>query len=326
MQDFIQTAWAPDGAREMSPPDRRREAGRPSFTQLSAAVPGFEQHGLLFVNGYLTCDADRSRWLQGFRELGWRGNIFLLDWDTGGQCLPHFRGAMLGTAVGVEVLSWGLLLVPGIGSLIATSRAARWGFRAAKAVTYASTLGYGLHDHWQQHNQVAQREGLRLGAFLAEQRPAWGAKELHLVGMSLGSKIIYEALRVAAGNPTPAPVADHVVLLAGALSAARSWSTPMRAVSGKIHNLYSRRDGVLKYGFVAAEGDVPIGLAPIEPDPNVGESPTGTELRTRIENIDVSHLIRAHADYEELLGRLPLNFEMSDPAPTKLLLGPARVQ
>jgi hypothetical protein len=281
----------PMGLRESHKP---HTVDRPSLQQLAPAFEGCAGRSILFVNGYLTSDGDYSQWLLGFRRQGWRGAVYVLNWDAGGQCAPHFGGAVVGTAVGIEVLAWGLTLLPGVGPVMAASRAAGWGFRAAKAATYVGTLRSGLLEHWKQQDQMARIEGQRLGEFLSHGRPTWAKDELRLAGMSLGARVIYEALCTATASGQS--VVDDVDLFGSAVHVSHGWSSALQSVSGAVRNFYSRKDRVLKHGFVAAEGELPIGLSPITD----GGRPHGRARPAwpnRFENIDVTDLVRNHSDY-----------------------------
>jgi Protein of unknown function (DUF726) len=91
-------------------------------------------------------------------------------------------------------------------------------------------------------------------------------------------------------------IIDSVYLLGGAVGRAGTknednWGQAARAVSGKVHNCYSRNDRILKFLYRGASGmrSVPIGTHPI------------LSNSRRIKNWDFSDIVTGHNQWKLVL-------------------------
>jgi hypothetical protein len=134
---------------------------------------------------------------------------------------------------------------------------------------------------------------MRLPRLLRELNEA----QVSLIGISAGARIIYHAL--SSGDLNDIEI-QNAVLLGGAIrrrGESKDWSAAARAVSGKLVNVYSKRDVVLATAYKATNlGKSPCGLGPIK-----AEDP-------RIVNIDATQVVRggflhlaAHSRYRAAL-------------------------
>ena len=224
-------------------------------------------------------------------------------------------------------------MIPGLGPLVAVNKAVRWSWRAFRCATYLGTLTTGLRGHWRQHVRQAVLSGKELGDHLIHDDPEWAAGELRLAGHSLGTRVIYEALRTSAHHGTK--IVDHVDLYGGTVPAqCDNWSTALTAVRGKVRNFYSRNDEVLQYLFVPTERVAPIGLGPVQVKPitevkldddaevdsadrDAGErNNLNTILRrpSPVQNYDVTDLVLNHADYQAKICRERFSLAVESPA------------
>jgi len=112
--------------------------------------------------------------------------------------------------------------------------------------------------------------------------------KIDLFGHSLGARVIFYALQVLSTKDEV--FIENVYLFGGAQERKdiSGWANASKSVSGKIYNVYSSNDKVLKILYQAGTlGSSPIGLKPI------------TLETDDIVNLDASEWIDGHSDYHQ---------------------------
>ncbi|QGJ70086.1 Hypothetical protein PBC10988_17750 [Planctomycetales bacterium 10988] len=280
---------------------------QPSFELLSPAQAGHEGRALLFVNGYLSDNMDCREWVESFRKAGWQGNIVVLRWKSGGRLRRHIGKTVLQSLILNELLFRGVAHFSGIGPVWESYRMLNLLYAASVAwhlgVGSATIAASGL-VHWKKWSKSANREGRRLARYFChdwqDARPEWAAQELRLVGFSLGCQVVFRALhdmaQFQASQPSPLEhLPCRVDLYGGAVRQSEDWQTATQAVSGTIHNYYSRTDQVLGKMFTWASQGPSIGHRPLLP------AASNTLSSTKIQNIDVTQYVPSHLGYQKRL-------------------------
>lgn len=241
---------------------------RSSF-QLEPLQPVVESdRTLLLIHGYMNnhdAKADYKEYVQALSAAGWSGNVFGLYWDAGAlaETIHQLAGRL--TTIAIPL--------PG-----------PW------KATQAIRLGWAAHallEHWQEACDRADAVGTRLGESLAEERLDLPGRHYWLVGHSLGCRVICQALRIA-----ERPVVQEAWLFGGALPVAQSRFFATQSVRGRVLNVYSTNDPILRYLFRFVAFCSPIGLGPI---------PKKRRQHRRIYNLNGSALVRDHFSYEKVI-------------------------
>jgi pimeloyl-ACP methyl ester carboxylesterase len=126
----------------------------------------------------------------------------------------------------------------------------------------------------------AQKTGRILASVLQER--VLGRRPVTLVGFSLGTRVVVEALHALREAEAPGLV-DSVVLLGGATPRSRLTPELREMVAGELVNVYAENDWVLATLFRAAELANPIGLGPSEVDGVI--------------DVEVTDLVTGHLGY-----------------------------
>jgi pimeloyl-ACP methyl ester carboxylesterase len=131
---------------------------------------------------------------------------------------------------------------------------------------------------------VACDRSLKAGKALAHclQTRAWGARPVTLIGFSLGTRVITEALHHL--GPQSKAFVHDVVLMGGAVPVGDQviQSAP-RAVAGSVLNVFCDSDWVLAYLFRATSFSSAIGTRAID--------------HPGVLNLDVSNIVTGHLGY-----------------------------
>ena len=112
--------------------------------------------------------------------------------------------------------------------------------------------------------------------------------KIDLYGHSLGARVIFYALQALSTKDKV--FVENVYLFGGAQERKDNagWTNASKSVSGKIYNVYSSNDNILKIFYRAGTlGSSPIGLKPIKSETD------------KIVNLDASEWINGHSDYHE---------------------------
>ncbi|GAM22144.1 hypothetical protein SAMD00019534_053190 [Acytostelium subglobosum LB1] len=141
----------------------------------------------------------------------------------------------------------------------------------------------------------------KAGRILAQQilDGTFGKRPLTLIGTGMGARLVFYCLeelnRLSASDPFATSYVEMAVFIGSPIPCdPKRWSNLSNVVSGRIVNMYSPKDVVLKYicrsAHFFSDGLFPAsGVAPIH-------VPT---LSLVIENVDVSCMVKRHLDYEK---------------------------
>lgn len=130
----------------------------------------------------------------------------------------------------------------------------------------ALTVDANADNPWMQAKALAAKAGQVLGTLLAQR--VLGNRPVTLVGYSLGSLVIFEALQhLASLAPSQMRVAGLIqdVYLFGAPVPAdeRAWASARRVVSGRLVNGYAAQDYIL--AVLARVSEMSWGVAGLQP-------------------------------------------------------------
>ncbi|TPX30953.1 hypothetical protein SmJEL517_g05629 [Synchytrium microbalum] len=128
-----------------------------------------------------------------------------------------------------------------------------------------------------------------------------GGRPVTLIGYSLGARVIYYCLRELAHEPhgLGLGLVENVYLLGAPVPAdVKKWAAAATAVSGRIVNGYSKTDWLLAFLFRAA--DLTTGVAGTRPV----EIPDLGGIKSRVENVELSHIVAGHLNYKERLPQI----------------------
>lgn len=226
-------------------------------------------HVLVAVSGFLSQRADFVNDWSVLTEVFPRSQAFALQWES--KALLD-----LGRSIGAAGVKAGL----GLAARAAARHASRL---AAEAVALPAALlgALGIIDNpWHVASDRAEKAGRALAQCLRDR--AWGARPVTLVGFSLGTRVIAEALRDLGSDASG--FVHHAILLGGAipLDAPVIVSAPS-LVAGSVVNGFCDSDWVLALLFRAAEWRRPIGLGEIN--------------RDGVINVDLSSVVTGHLAY-----------------------------
>lgn len=152
-------------------------------------------------------------------------------------------------------------------------------------------LSYLIDNPWTVSMARANAAGLILADSLIDRN--LGVRPMTLVGFSLGSRVIFTALRELA-NKGAFGLIQNVYLFGSPIVANRDEYLRARTmVSGRFVNGFASNDWILGYLFRATSGGIMrvAGLAPVENIPG-------------LENIDVTKLVNGHMAYRTAMPRL----------------------
>lgn len=236
---------------------------------------------VIFVNGFLN-----------------QKNDDLIDWREGADDVFAGRPWYLVTWESKTLASLGQLLCGCGGKVVIgkffielAKRASKKAGSKLNPATYAAIMADIVGNDWHS----AMTKAAMTGIVLADLMSRTPNKRYILVGHSLGCRVIYYALE-ALSTRTDSPVVKDVILLGGAVGADDDpgWCRAADAVSGKIHNCHSSRDGVLKAAYKGANAFLsePIGLRPV-----AFQSP-------KINNWDCSDFIDGHMAWKPKLEKV----------------------
>lgn len=133
---------------------------------------------------------------------------------------------------------------------------------------------------------VAKTRANKTGVVLADLLARTEADSYVLVGHSLGARVMVVAAQTL-GSKSSGPRVQAAHLLGTAIGAKSDWHSLASAVDDAVYNYHSIYDNVLKIAYPVAQG---------------GQSAAGLKGFTpavgKIENIDVSELVKSHSDYQ----------------------------
>ena len=234
---------------------------------------------IIFIDGFLSQSPTGSfvEWCDGVESLYVEHKKYGLTWEAKNL-------ALVGT--------WG---AEGASKKAFTKFAAEFAKKASRKSlqklipwNWVSTVSDIIGNPWHTSMVKAAMTGVVLADLIArvENRPRF-----ILMGHSLGARVIYYTLAALATKKER--FFQDVYRFGGAVGMGDFWKDAGTAVSGKIHNFYSKHDWILEGMYKSANlyQSKPIGLGPIK---------AGRQFK----NYDVSSLIRGHTEYKPKLGAL----------------------
>lgn len=232
---------------------------------------------IIFINGLFSQNNNEFKtWMDELEDFYGTANLTGLRWES--YALSRLAGIDLD-----DLASLVKKIPKQVGEIM---------LRLTKFKNLISILGFlGLVNNiWFVTYYRAALTGYILADNIA--RLHKGSK-IDLHGHSLGARVIFYALQALSTKDEV--FVENVYLYGGAQERRdeNGWINATKAVSGKIFNIYSSNDKVLKISYQAGTlGGAPIGLKPIE---------TGSD---KISNLDASDLINSHSDYHNNFKRI----------------------
>lgn len=236
------------------------------------------------ISGWLTEEEDV---VVPWRVIGRDSEVFALRWEL--ECLMRLGNAM--TAL-VTSAAW----VAGKEVLSKTILA---------QLMSAVALPFGLLQISRIVDNpfsVARSRADKAGEVLADAliNKAQGERPVTLIGYSLGARVIFSCLRSLARRRAYGLVESAILMGAPTPSSTHDWRMMRTVVSGRLVNVYSENDTILK--FLYRTSSIQLGVAGLQ---NIEGIPG-------VESIDVSTLISGHLRYRYLIGTILLNIGFED--------------
>ncbi|RVX70811.1 hypothetical protein B0A52_05462 [Exophiala mesophila] len=152
-------------------------------------------------------------------------------------------------------------------------------------------LAYLIDNPWSVSLDRANAAGLILADSLADRH--LGQRPITLVGFSLGSRVIFAALKELSARGKYGLIQNVYLFGTPVVYKKDEYLRARSVVSGRFLNGYASNDWILGYLFRATSGGIMrvAGLAPVEGIPG-------------IENLDVSKFVNGHMAYRAAMPRL----------------------
>jgi hypothetical protein len=150
--------------------------------------------------------------------------------------------------------------------------------------------------------QAGMVRGEKTGAVLADiiMNKVQGERGITLIGYSIGARLIYSCLMILSERRAFGLVENVVLMGAPVPSDTYTWCALRSVISGRLVNVYSRRDYMLGYLYRTCSAHAGVaGLRRIE---NV----------QGVENVDVSDKISNHLRYQYLVGSILKHIDWED--------------
>ena len=198
-----------------------------SIAQLVPISQGPADHITIFIHGYLTASGDKNtdQVMAWINRLGLSGDVYLLNWRAGSWQQP----------------AW----VQAAASLSHTAyRVYRWKRWVSPLALAGDAALYTLNQaaHFKFFEQRTKRIAQDLKALIAP-LPNLQERRIHLIGHSLGARIICHALSQEHWHDFRL---HDCLLLAGAADLHHiDWAHCLAQINGQLYNAYSKRDMIL---------------------------------------------------------------------------------
>ena len=213
-------------------------------------------------------------------------------------------------------LRWELEALLQLGnSLDALVSSAAWGYAKHELISRTVFAGVANAVAWpmtilslgklaDNPFSIARSRADKAGEVLADAliNKAQGERPVTLIGYSMGARVIYACLNSLAKRRAFGLIESAVLIGAPCPSTTVEWRTIRTAVSGRLINVYSENDYVLRFLYRTSSMQYSVaGLSKIAGLPS-------------IENVDVSSTVNGHLRYRHLVGSIlsQLGFEDLD--------------
>jgi hypothetical protein len=254
------------------------------FTIQKVNEGGDESHAVIFINGFLSQKKqDSSDWRKSVRSRFYDRPWYYTTWESKSNAS---LGGFVGKASAEAIL----------GRLV--KRVAKRGIKKAiNPLAWPLLISDLASNPWH----TSYVKSMMTGVLLADLIARCPNQKFTIMAHSLGTRVAqHTLLALSTRGESVEPKIKDVYLLGGATDRTydaksekdgveHGWKAATRAVSGTIHNCYSKHDDILRYIYQAAQVGMskPIGRGPIE-----FESP-------KIKNWDVSSIVEGHMKYKE---------------------------
>ena len=190
-------------------------------------------------------------------------------------------------------------------SLDAMVSSAAWGYAKHEIISRTVFAGLAQAAAWpmailslgrvvDNPFSIARSRAEKAGKVLADAliNKAQGERPVTLIGYSLGARVIYSCLSSLAERKAFGLVESAVLIGAPCPSATADWRTLRTVVSGRLVNVYSENDYVLRFLYRTSSMQYGVaGLSKVTGLPSV-------------ENVDVSETVNGHLRYRYLVGSI----------------------
>lgn len=258
-------------------PIRGPPAPSSSKADKSSISPDHRLRVTIGISGWLTSEEDIvNPWL----VLGDDADVFALRWELRallqlGNALTTFVRNTAITMAGKQVLSR-TVFAPIVGALM---------------VPLVLQKVSKLVDN---PFRVAQNRADKAGEILADAlvNKAQGERPVTLIGYSLGARVIFACLTSLAKRRAFGLIENAVLIGAPTPSEADQWRMMRSVVSGRLINVFSENDSVLRFLYRTNSAQFSIaGLEAI------------TDIQS-VENFDVSNSVSGHLRYQYMIGEI----------------------
>ena len=142
--------------------------------------------------------------------------------------------------------------------------------------------------------RVALNRADKAGAILADAliNKAQGERPVTLIGYSLGARVIFSCLNSLAKRRAYGLIENAILIGAPAPSATGRWRMMRNVVSGRLINVFSENDSILR--FLYRTNSMQLGIAGLEAITNI----------RGVENYDLSAEVSGHLRYQYMIGEI----------------------
>lgn len=236
---------------------------------------------LIFINGFLSQKhTDASDWLDATRSCYPDNPAYLVTWEA--SSMSYF-GKLAATEAGPKAIE------AAVSRLMSRQN---WGKKSIKhPLRWLSFVTGLLGNKWHGSMAKAQMTGLILADLIARTESKDG---FILMGHSLGARVIHSLL--SALSTMDRNFIKEVYLLGGAVDGTKmdTWGEVAQAVDGRIYNVYSNKDDVLRMLYRGANAFLsqPIGIREIR------------SFESSIYNFDASTIVGGHMKHKDSFGQV----------------------
>lgn len=161
--------------------------------------------------------------------------------------------------------------------------ALRWDADSLKSLALS-----GAVMNFHRACKKAKFAGKQLARHIASQ--AFGMGPVSLIGFSLGARVIFHALKALSELSESRIYVQDVILLGGAVqNDANLWAELLPQVAGRVINVYSRHDLVLRRIYTLAMLGKPVGQGPVR--------------CCGLQNFDASSYVKGHKEHTRELAK-----------------------
>ncbi|KAI5310817.1 hypothetical protein KEM55_000969 [Ascosphaera atra] len=229
------------------------------------------------ITGWLTEESD---FVEPWRVLGDDSEVFALRWEYEALFnLGNSFWSLVKTgawSAGTKVAAKNTVFGPMLGAVL-------WPMGILK-------LGALVDNPFK----IGSRRADKAGEILADAiiNKAQGERPVNLVGYSLGARVIYSCLKSLADRKAFGLVESAILIGAPCPSDPPGWVKMRSVVSGRLVNVFSSRDAILKFLFRATS--LQYGIAGL----------SAVKRVDGVENYDMTDTVSGHLRYHDMIGSI----------------------